>query len=487
MIDKEYLGHRLIERGFKTWFLYMFKIIEHRPFIEENLHEGLFELADEVLSLKTLRAILNLPPRSSKTTLAIYLIAYSYAINQRCNFIYTSYSQDLLSQISNELSNILNHPIYRAMYKSSSQTIDFEDNPINEFWKKYLFDTTGKGKYSSKKIVTEQGGVVLFASIGSAITGFGAGIRGCDKFSGMLVIDDANKPADIRSQRMREKVKTYYQETLLSRLNDSSSPILNIQQRLHVEDLSGILMDLYKFKVLKKKLLNEDGSCNLPSQYTEERLDEIQKDNYAFISQYQQEPTQLGGNVIKTAWFGKYYDWRDIKPTKLFFTGDTAQKKKEHNDYTVFCAWFVYDNKLHLLDMVRNKMESPELRATAKVFWGKWKGGMKGKYPNGFYIEDKSSGTGLIQDLKRDTAIPVFGIEVEKDKLTRVEDVLPYIECGRVILPAWDDWEWGDIIQKECEEFARDDSHKHDDIIDNICMGIRKGLCAGEASVYDNI
>ncbi|MCK5613694.1 phage terminase large subunit, partial [Candidatus Pacearchaeota archaeon] len=328
---------------------------------------------------------------------------------------------------------------------------------------------------------------VLFASIGSAITGFGAGIRGADKFSGMLIIDDANKPADIRSQRMREKVKLYYQETLLSRLNDSNAPILNIQQRLHVEDLSGILMSLYKFKVLKKKLLDEDGKCNLPSQYTTERLEEIQKDNYAFISQYQQEPTQLGGNVIKSAWFGKYYDWRDIKPVKLFFTGDTAQKKKEHNDYTVFCAWFVYQNNLYLLDMFRKKMESPELRATAKVFWEKWKHGLNGKYPNGFFIEDKVSGTGLIQDLKRDTAIPVFGVPAVKDKLTRVEDVLPYIECGRVILPAWDEWEWEDIIQKECEEFARDLSHKHDDIIDNICMGIRKGLCAGESSVYDNI
>lgn len=67
-------------------------------------------------------------------------------------------------------------------------------------------------------------------------------IRGVSKFSGALLVDDANKPADIHSQTMRERVIRYYEETLLSRLNGSDVPIVNIQQRLHIEDLSGILM-----------------------------------------------------------------------------------------------------------------------------------------------------------------------------------------------------------------------------------------------------
>lgn len=487
MLDTEYLGHRLLSHGFKTWFLYMFRVIENRPFIQEELHDGLFDLVNEVSTLESLRAILNLPPRSSKTTLATYLIAFALAKNRRCNFIYTSYSQDLLSQISSELADILKHPVYLAMYPGKAEIEEFEEDPINEFWRDYLIKVTGKDKFSSRKIVTSQGGVIIFASVGSAITGFGAGIRGAKEFSGALIIDDPNKPADIRSERMREKVKTYYQETLLSRLNDSNVPILVIQQRLHVDDLSGILQRLYNFKVLKKPLIDKDGKCTLPSQYTPERLAEIQKDNYVFMAQYQQEPTALGGNVIKSAWFKHYYDWRDMKAEKFFLVGDTAQKKKEHNDYTVFSIWFTYMNNLYLLDMIRKKMESPELRKMAKIFWDKWKNGFNGRLPNVFYIEDKSSGTGLIQDLHRDTGIPVLGIPVHKDKLTRVEDVLPYIESGRVFLPDWLEWEWNDIILKECEEFSRDLSHKHDDIIDNIAMAIRKGLQAGEASILDNL
>lgn len=487
MIDPEYLGQRLIEHGFRVWFLYMFRVVEVRPFIEEELHEGLFSIFQEMESLEALRVILNLPPRSSKTTLAIYLIAFSLAKNPKCNFIYTSFSQDLLSQISKQLANILSHPVYKAMYPGKIDEVDFEDDPINDFWREYIINTTGKDKFSSKKIVTAQGGIVLFASIGSAITGFGCGIRGAKKFSGALIADDPNKPADIRSAHMRKKVKIYYQETLLSRLNDSNVPILLIQQRLHVEDLSGLLTKIYKFKVLKKPLIDERGRCTLPSQYTEDRLEEVQKDNASFMAQYQQEPTILGGNVIKSEWFGYYPSWEDIKPDMMFGTADTAQKKGEANDYTVFCMWFVYNNCLHLLDMVRGKVEAPELRKTAKTFWDKWKFGMNGRLPRAFYVEDKSSGTGLIQDLRRDTGIPIIAVQREKDKLTRCEDVLDYIQCGRVKLFKDEDWSYNPLIINEAEEFNRELTHKHDDILDNIFDAINKGLCAGKSSLFDNV
>ncbi len=39
-------------------------------------------------------------------------------------------------------------------------------------------------------------------------------------------------------------------------------------------------------------------------------------------------------------------------------------------------------------------------------------------------VEDKSSGTGLIQEIKRTERIPVRGVERNKDKLTRVMDAV---------------------------------------------------------------
>lgn len=293
--NPRYLGKRLADRGFKDWFLYMFRIIEGTPFIVEELHKGLFDEFDNVHSMQSIRSLMNLPPRSGKTTLAKYFLAYSWVRNSKSNFIYTSFSQSLLGDIARGLIDLLENPIFKAMYDLSVTQEDVQDNPVNDFWREYIQKESGKATYSTKKIVSPQGGVILFASVGSAITGFGAGIRGCkDSFSGALIIDDPNKPADIHSATMRDKVMLYYVETLLSRLNHSKVAILCIQQRLHLEDLSGYLLDNYDYNLLKRPLL-VNGVCQLPSQYDEKRLQEIQKSEYMFNAQYMQNPIPLDG------------------------------------------------------------------------------------------------------------------------------------------------------------------------------------------------
>lgn len=249
-IDKEYLGYELLNRGFETWFRYMFRIIEGTPFIVEPIHHDLFKAFQDIYDGKITRINVNIPPRAGKTTLGKYWQAYCITKNPKCNFIYTSFSQQLLDDIARSIMAIMEHPAYKAMYNNFVSAEEIEVSPIDEFWADYLYQTQKKTVYSQKKIVTKAGGVLLFTSIGSTITGFGAGIRGASKFSGALLVDDANKPADIHSQTMRERVIRYYEETLLSRLNGSDVPIVNIQQRLHIEDLSGILANKYGFEVL---------------------------------------------------------------------------------------------------------------------------------------------------------------------------------------------------------------------------------------------
>jgi len=236
--NPQYFGQLLHKKGFETWFLYMFRLIETRKFIKEPLHPKLLQAFQDVYDLKHKRLNINICPRSAKTTVARYFIAYTLATNPKANFIYTSYSQALLNDISRDLANILTNPVYLAMYDNGIKEEAQEVQPIDEFWQSYIQEETGKPTFSSRKITTADGGVVLFSSIGGQITGFGSGIRGAKEFSGCLIIDDASKPSDIYSQVRRNKVKTYFEETLLSRLNDSEVPIINIQQRLHLEDMS---------------------------------------------------------------------------------------------------------------------------------------------------------------------------------------------------------------------------------------------------------
>lgn len=489
MINSEFLGQRLLKQGFETWMRYMFRVIEGRPFVVEPIHADLFQTMEKLYAGKELRQNINVPPRSAKTTLAKYFIAYCWTISPKMNFIYTSYSESLLANISKELMTILEHPAYKAMYPQSRAIEGEEDiTPKDDFWYEYLKQFyTGKNVYSAKKITTYQGGICLFSPIGGQITGYGCGVRSAKKFSGALIIDDGNKPADVRSQTMRDRVLRYYEETLLSRLNNPYVPIINIQQRLHVEDLSGTLEKKYRFNTLKKPLLDENGVCQIPSQYTPERIEELKKNNYMFLSQYQQEPIILGGQIIKRAYFRYYPVAKEYQYKRILIAADTAMKTKEYNDYSVFMAGGVTtDNKLHVLDMLRGKWEAPELEKMAVAIWNQFKlNPVTGLTCNGFYIEDKASGIGLIQGLTAKYGIPVIGVPASTDKLTRAENVLPYIESGQVYLPENENYNFNVDILSECEAFSRDMSHKHDDIVDTLGILIQEALGKTKISILD--
>lgn len=488
-LDLQYLGFRLLERGFADWFRYMFRVIEGMPFTIDPIHPELFEYCQKIYDLKILRLNLNLPPRSAKTTLMAYLVAFAITNNPKCNIIYTSYSQALLGEISTRVMNILESPIYKTMYPHKAIMKSEIASPIDEFWEDYrLEETKGKSNiYSTKRIQTYAGGIVLFASIGSQITGYGCGIRNGKGFTGMLVIDDANKPADMRSQIMREKVLRYYEETLLSRLNNSSVPIINVQQRLHVQDLSGLLVQKYDFVTLRKPLLDENGVCQIPTQYTPERIKELQVNNYMFETQYQQNAIVLGGQVIRREYFRYYPTAQRFNYKRIIIAADTAMKTKEYNDYSVFMAGGITpENKLHILDMIRGKWEAPDLEKIVVEFWNRFKRDPKtGVMCNGLYVEDKASGIGLIQSLKAKYGIPVFGIKVDTDKLTKVKNVLPYIEAGNVLLPESEIYSFVPDLLNECEAFTRDMSHVHDDIVDTLAYLIQEALAKTEVSLLD--
>ena len=85
-----------------------------------------------------------------------------------------------------------------------------------------------------EQITTLQGGRKA-VSLGGAATGFGADL---------IVVDDLMKAADASSVAERQRVRNYYEQTLLSRLNDKADGrIVVIQQRLHEDDLPGHLIE----------------------------------------------------------------------------------------------------------------------------------------------------------------------------------------------------------------------------------------------------
>lgn len=486
-VSKEYLGHRLIERGFRDWFLYMFRIIDGNNFRIEPVHERMFEQLQRVIDGQDIRINENLCPRSAKTTLAKFLVVYTMTKNPRSHIIYTSFSQDLLMQIAGEIAAIMQHPVYRAMYPATAPQLSQEQlDPVDEFWKDYLYEQTRETKFSSRKITTAYGGVVLFASIGSAITGFGAGRRESKEFAGFLLIDDANKPADIRSETMRKKVHTYFVETLFTRLNSSNTPVINIQQRLHVEDLTGFLEATYGFKTFKHPLLDENGVCTLPTQYTPERVAELQKDSYTFSAQYQQSPVVEGGNLIRTEWF-KRYNALPGKFDSLFIVADTAFTEKKSADNSAFGLFGTVGKDLYMIDGYCKKVIFPDLCRDMVSFYEAAKARFRETTLSAIYIENKGSGISLIQQL-RQNGLPISELtptvhnsELKKDqvadKYTRFMEVSADLESGYFHVPESAPWLLEFIA--ECEAFTGGKQDAHDDYCDVLIYALkvrRKGM-----------
>lgn len=474
-IDKEYLGHVLLQKGFKVWFLYLFRVLEGKPFKIEPIHDEMFEFFQDILDQKIIRANLNVPPRSGKTTMCKYLVLFTITKRPESKFIYTSFNQGLLSDISKEIANLMEHPIYRAMYPQKVQIETIEASPIDSFWREYLQTEYKKNVYTNRKITTAKGGEVLFAAIGSQITGFGAGLRGAKGFSGALIIDDANKPSDIYSQTMRDKCLRYYEETLLSRLNDSNVLIFNVQQRLHIEDLSGHLIRKYNFYTLRKPLLDINGNCQIPSQYTTERIKELQVDESAFQAQYQQEPIAERGHIIKRDWW-QWYDPNNDGNKKidgqLILTADTAFKETKTADFSCIQVWELRKDSMTLRDMIVDKWEFPELIQNAKAMWIKWTNPDWINRAQYFFIEDKASGTPLQQTLQNEGINAIAwrpqDFDYPENKVARTKTASWDVFRGMVGLPEGN--KMSEYLVTEASLFAEDMSHSHDDAVDTFTM-----------------
>ena len=95
----------------------------------------------------------------------------------------------------------------------------------------------------------------------------------------------------------------------------------------------------------------------------------------------------------------------------------------------------------------------------------------------GFFVEDKVSGTGLIQTLRRETNIPVIPIQRDRDKVSRVNDVLPYIRAGRLFVP--EDESWVNAYIGELAAFSPVMTHEHDDQVDPTCDALSELLSPG--------
>jgi predicted phage terminase large subunit-like protein len=101
-------------------------------------------------------------------------------------------------------------------------------------------------------------------------------------------------------------------------------------------------------------------------------------------------------------------------------------------------------------------------------------------------VEDKASGTGLIQAINRLKGWAyIDGIPRDKDKVSRAKSGAPSIKDGKVVLPYGAPWV-PDYIA-EFSAFTADMTHKHDDQIDPTLDAIADNLLGSISVNYAEV
>lgn len=427
---------------------YYFPEREGLPFIEGPHHRVIGETLDKVFDGEITRLIITVSPGYTKTEMAVVnFIAKGFHRNPGARFIHATFSDDLARENSDKVQQLIKLPSYQA----ARPVVVRADSTAKDRWR------------------TEEGGGLLAKAAGGPITGFRAGTMDKERFTGALVVDDPLKPDDAFSPAMRKKVNQRATNTFRSRLAHEGVPIIVIMQRLHSDDFVGHLLKGGtgdKWHHLDLPVLI-DNSAEYPREWTHgipidhglpdgplwdekhslAEIEGLKADAYTFASQYMQRPVSIEGALFDMAGFKWYTELPPINHYRMF--ADTAQKTGERNDYSVIQLWGKAETEgggIYLVDQVRGKWEAPELERTALAFWEKH----RGKNVRGLRVEDKVSGTGLIQSLKR-KGVPVTGIKRDRDKYTRGLDAAPWIATGMVHLP--ENVEYANALRVELQMF----------------------------------
>jgi len=119
---------------------------------------------------------------------------------------------------------------------------------------------------------------------------------------------------------------------------------------------------------------------------------------------------------------------------KIVQSWDTAIKAGRGRDASV-CLTFshIEEGQHRLMDVWVGRVEYPTLKRRVLQLAADW-------HPHAILIEDKASGQSLIQDVRRETDLPVIPVLPKGDKLTRLAQVSPMIEAGLLALPKEAAW-----------------------------------------------
>ena len=413
----------------------------HLKYIEDKLLD--------VVDGKIKRLIISIPPQNGKSELiSKYFTAWYLGRNPTKRVILTSYEATFAASWGRASRNLLEEYGKKVFGVEVSQRTHAGDH-----WEIY-----------------KHGGSMRTAGAGGGITG-----KGADLF---IIDDPVKNHSEALSAARQDEIWTWYRATMRTRLGPTCAVVL-VMTRWANDDLAGRL--ILQGKRINKPweyvclpaLAEKDDPLGRPldeplwpERYSYEWLDEQKQVmmDFWWNSQYQQRPAPREGYIINVDWFRRYEGIPEREAvSEIILSFDTAQKEQEINDYTVCTVWYVYDHAYYLIDLIRDKFTHPKLIVVAKMLCMQWR-------PTSVLIEDKGSGTSLIQHLQKDTSFSIIAMTPTTDKVMRMQNESTAIQTGNVFIPEENTKVWvGDLL----DEIRGFPNTPHKDQADSISQFLR--------------
>jgi predicted phage terminase large subunit-like protein len=396
------------------------------------------------------RIIISMPPRHGKSWLtSLWTPVWFLSLAPESNVILSSYEADFAAQWGRQVRNLI------IEYGGRLDLHLREDSKAANRWN------------------TPQGGGMLTAGIGGAITGRGGNL---------IIVDDPVKNWEqATSETYRHKTIEWFDSTLYTRAEPGGSIVI-LMTRWHERDLAGYLLHEHEGDWTEIRLPaiaeeqdplgREIGQALCPERFDVPALEKIKiaLGSQMWNALYQQRPSAQEGNIFKRHWW-KFYKALPSRFDIILQSWDMAFKDTSTSDYVVGQVWGKVGANKYLLDQIRARLDFPSTIRAVRT--------LSGKYPTSYtkLIEDKANGPAVIATLKNEIS-GLIAVEPNGGKEARANAVSPEVEAGNVYLPDPILVPW---IHDYIEEFANFPNAAHDDQVDATTQALIRLKTAGAA------
>jgi predicted phage terminase large subunit-like protein len=494
-VIQEYKSRLAAENSFYEFARQSWSQIEGGELFVDGWHiKAVCEHLEAAARRDILRLMVLLPPRCMKSTLiSVMFPAWIWINSPEEQFIYASNTQNLANRDSVRCRRLIKSEWYQLRWGDRFDLMADQDT-------KTRFENDKKGYR-------------IAVSVEGRVTGEGGSI---------LVIDDPNDAQEVMSQLKRDGTNSWWSQVYSQRVKNRKKTVqILAMQRLDEMDLAGYIMSLDKksywtklilpmeFEVKRKSKTiilpstggkiwcdprTKEGQLLWPEHLGNEQIEEMKmelRNSYSISGQLQLSPHPAEGGILKAHWFSW---WKNPKPPKILQiiqSWDTALKTKEENSYTACTTWgYFYDEDkipcIILLNLLRIRIEYPELRQLIKDLYHDYMNDgtieitpslKSNRHVDMLWIEDKSTGGPLIQDLRR-SGINARTFDPGKygDKVQRVKVASSYIQEGQVFVPAMPPGykmlrQYAQTLVELCKQFS---STSESDVVDTMTQVILK-------------